>query len=250
MKIKLITTSIAAVLLLNACALGPSTKGDYSKADPSITKEEVNFFSSSGYMACAAGGAVGALGGVLACLGKDPSTMVACGAAGAIAGCAVFMGGNYYLNSLRSEYKLVEDRINAVTKDIEEDNKRLSALNTQTTELIKQDKNYLANLNKTIKNKEELKKAKEDKLVQINANIAYLTDTSEAYAKKLSSFDEVRKGIVLDDKGNNIKLSADDKKQLALLDKRLKQLKQEKADLEKNISEFTAMSNVVSESMA
>ena len=93
---------IAGVLLSGCASTGSNSLGMGAPApDSRLTQgTDAQFFSKSGYQACA----MGAGAAVLACVLSNPNNKAVCMIAAGVAACGVAMGANYYVDQRRSEY--------------------------------------------------------------------------------------------------------------------------------------------------
>lgn len=168
-------TSLIA-LTLSAFLAGCASSKSETDVDPLLSgKDSPTFFSGSGWGACATGAAVTGLSCLL--LKKEDKAVCLAAAAG---GCAVAMSANYLLDKVRSDYKNTEDQLTAVKQNIDESITTTQALTATTQKLIEKDKLEIASIKKKIANGEADKTALENKLKQMDANIAKLNKEKEA----------------------------------------------------------------------
>ncbi len=242
MRFTTITAMAAAVcLLLSGCAGTAGGSGyDYSDADPSLTKNETNFFSESGWQACA----IGAVVGLGACMfaGNDASSRLTCAALAVPAGCGIFMGGNYLLDEMRVNYKTKEEQLDRMAQLVAKDNAKLSALNRDAQALLEKDKENLARLERQITdgsvNSDELNA----KLADYNSNITYLQKNAAEAQKRLDQYKDVRAKLLFTDDGKQeLQLTAAQREELAQLDAEI-------ADLEESIALSTEVQIAYAES--
>ncbi|MDY7220307.1 hypothetical protein TOI97_12110 [Denitrificimonas sp. JX-1] len=158
-----------AILVSGCAATGSHMLG--SSADPRLTNNDTaQFFSKSGYQACAAAAGVG----VLACLASNSSNKAACAIAAGIAACGVAMGANYYLDDRRSKYSDTNQRLQVMTQDIQEDTQRVVQRTQVAQRVIVDDKAKLAQIQKDLSSKRlDIAQANKD-LATIDSNIALL----------------------------------------------------------------------------
>ncbi len=243
MKLKLLSLALIATLTLNGCANQAGDGYDYSKADPSITQDEVNFFSKSGYQACA----IGAFTGVAACLISNSSDKLACAAIAAVGGCLVLMGSNYVLDDVRTKYKQKEDQLNAISDLVKKDSDRLKKLNAKTKTLIEREKKEIAKIQseskKGVKDADVIKK----KLDDVNNNIAYLEKSKEKYEEQLKTYSEVRDGLLVDENGKKVSLNAEQQKKKKALEQDINNLKKEIDSLKSTLLTYSKQRTILTE---
>ncbi len=165
-----VSLAISSAILLSGCA---STGSDMAagSADSRLTSSEsAKFFSKSGYQACAVGAGVG----VLACLASNSSNKAACAIAAGITACGVAMGANYYLDDRRSQYADTNERLQAMTQDIQQDTDRVVQRTQVAQRVIADDKALMAKIEQDRASKKlDVAKANKD-LASIDNNIALL----------------------------------------------------------------------------
>ena len=132
--------------------------------------DEARFFSKSGLQACAGG----ALVGLATCKLTNSCDSNKGMATAALVGCGVGMGANYYLDQRRSEYANQEQRLDAMIADVREDNRKLETLTATATDVLKQDKQTLANLKTELAKQQVQKSAAQTQLAKVDANTQYL----------------------------------------------------------------------------
>lgn len=181
--------SLSGALILSGCAsTGSSFLSDDSSADPRLTQgSDAQFFSKSGFQACAAGASVA----VLACMVSNSSNKAGCAIAAGVAACGVAMGGNYYLDQRRSQYSNTNERLQVMTTDVQEDTQRIVARTETAYAVISDDKKRLAEMEQqqavNALNAEEAKK----ELQQIDQNIAVLNRDLDNMNKKVGEYQKV-----------------------------------------------------------
>jgi peptidoglycan hydrolase CwlO-like protein len=184
-----VTTILISTMLMSGCAdsmysmphFGSSspaastqTQPAVGQADPRLTQsDEAQFFSRSGWTACAGGAVVGVIG----CQLLSHNDKAKCMLASALVLCGVAMGTNYYLDQRRSQYSNTEQRLDAMIADVREDNRKLQNLTQTARTVMAEDKQQLTKLKKDIAaNKVEKSKAQQQ-IAEIDANTKYLKDT-------------------------------------------------------------------------
>ena len=199
--------------------------------DENLTKEDASFFSKSGAVACATGAVVG----ILACL--NAKDKLACAIAAGAAGCAVAMTGNYVLDKVRENYKNTEDQLDA-TKAIAEDGiKSTKELYTGIQETMKEDQAEIKQLQKDIKKGKKTQADLENRVVQMDKNIAFIRDRIEKTDKTLTDIKNTRDELSKDvaQKGPNSKAA----KNLKELDGKIAELTKTKSDLESALIDYS-----------
>lgn len=134
---------------------------------------EISFFSKSGMQAC--GG--GALAGVVTCKLTNTCDSTKGALQAAVLGCGIGIGANYYLDYQRGQYANAEQRLDALISDVRADNQKLQSLTVQAQQVLKQDKQTLAQIQNGIKRKSLEKNAAQTQLAKVDANTQTLNKT-------------------------------------------------------------------------
>ncbi len=97
---------------------------DSASPDPRLTQSnDAEFFSKSGYQACAVGAGIGILG----CALSNSSNKAVCAIAAGITACGVAMGAELLtLDQRRSEYADTTTRLAKMNSDVEQDTRTSS----------------------------------------------------------------------------------------------------------------------------
>lgn len=167
-------TLVLLTTLAGCKALEGGSQASGPQPNPQLSNSsEARFFSKSGLAAC--GG--GALAGLATCkltntCDSDKGMITA-----ALVGCGVGMGANYYLDHRRSEYADTEQRLNAMITDVREDNRKLQTLATTASDVLKQDRQTLANVKSQLAKKQMDNAAAQQQLAQVDANTRYLRNS-------------------------------------------------------------------------
>jgi peptidoglycan hydrolase CwlO-like protein len=158
----------------SAPAASTHTQAAAGQADPRLTQsDEAQFFSRSGWTACAGGAVVGVIG----CQLLSHNDKAKCMLASALVLCGVAMGTNYYLDQRRSQYSNTEQRLDAMIADVRADNQKLQNLTQTARTVMAEDKQQLAKIKQDIAaNKVEKTKAQQQ-IAEIDANTRYLKNT-------------------------------------------------------------------------
>lgn len=128
---------IAGVLLSGCASTGSNSLGMGAPApDPRLTQgTDAQFFSKSGYQACA----MGAGAAVLACVLGNPGNKAVCMIAAGVAACGVAMGANYYVDQRRSEYADTNQRLQKYNSDVQLDTQKVVMRTATAQQVINDD---------------------------------------------------------------------------------------------------------------
>lgn len=205
----------------------PEPEEDYQLVDNSLTNDEVNFFSSSGYKSCFIGAATGAATCLL--LGGNALQCTL----SAVGGCVVTMGGNYFLDKLRASNKSKEEKIDEVAEAIKKDNALTSKLVANAKTSVAKEKKEIAQLEKDIKKGKADKVAVENKQKKLDQTIAWLTKQRDEAKKHYESISNTRMYL------NEGKLSSNENVKAKDLDKELKIAENNIKDLNSTLDEYS-----------
>lgn len=216
----------ALAFTLTGCAsMSSGEEPDYSNVDPSLTQDEANFFSESGWTACAIGAGLGALTCIIR--GGDSGDMLACSAIAVPAGCGIFMGGNYLLDEVRVNYKTKEAQLDHVASLVKQDNEKLRNLNQNAEELLKRDRAELAKMEKDLAAGAISADDLNAKLADMDDNIRYLSDSRDVAKQRLEDYQHTRDELLKTDDGQaKATLSAADREALAQLNTEIAELEE------------------------
>jgi uncharacterized protein HemX len=157
------------ILILTGCQTTGSLNG--GQVDPRLANSHsAQFFSQSGFQACAGG----ALAGVLACKISNANDKGKCMILAGLAGCGVGMGANYYLDDKRAKHANVEDRLDAYIADVRKDNEDLQGVIEDSRGVIADDRSKIEQLRKAIATKQVKRKEAQKQLADIDNNAAFL----------------------------------------------------------------------------
>ncbi|MFQ1064818.1 hypothetical protein [Bordetella trematum] len=181
--------TMAATLAITGCASTGSSMLGGAQVDPRLDAgNDAEFFSRSGFQACAGAAALG----VAACLLTAPSNKKAmCAIIAGVAACGVAMGTNYYLDYRRSQYKTTGEMLDAMTQDVEQDTQKLQQRSQTIQAVIDSDKQKLAQLNAEVKTGRMQEEAARKQLRNIDANIARIKKEQANIDDKIASYREV-----------------------------------------------------------
>jgi len=176
-------------LLLSGCANTGSSMLDGSESpDPRLTQgNDAQFFSKSGYQACAVGAGVGILG----CALSNSSNKAVCAIAAGITACGVAMGANYYLDQRRSEYADTTTRLAKMNSDVEQDTQKVVARTATAQQVIQDDQARIAQIKKDMANKKIDKTKAQAQVAEIDSNIARLRKDLTNMRTKVTEYTKV-----------------------------------------------------------
>lgn len=217
-----------AVFLFTGCA---TQNTDY--VDPSLKKSGAHFFSKSGFGACA----VGASFGILACLASKSDDKFACALLAGAGGCAIAMSTNYVFDNIRSKYAETEQQLDAISDLVKKDIAAVSDVKKATENLIENDKRSIATLEEQYQNKKNSKRALDNKLKEIDANIAYINEKLGAIDKKIDSYNYAKS------KYETQSLSEGEQEKLLKLEDNIASLKAERDSLYALSETYTSQRN-------
>lgn len=183
----LISFVVAGSILLTGCAsTGSNLTGN--NPDPRLTQgPTAEFFSKSGYQACA----VAAGAGVLACALSNSSNKTVCAVVAGVAACGVAMGANYYLDQRRSQYSNTTERLQVMTKDVQADTDKVVARTAIAQQVINDDQQNIAQIKRDMASK-TLDKAKAQKdIASIDENIGLLRKDLSNMRNKVTQYTKV-----------------------------------------------------------
>jgi len=223
---------ISLVVALSACqtleGLGP---GGSSPLDPRLANSHsAQFFSKSGFQACA----VGAITGALACQLGNPSNRTSCMLIAAAAGCGVGMGANYYMDYQRSQYANTEDRLDAAIADVRKDNQALQSLADTARQVIADDRQKMEKIRREIASKTVQRSQAEQQLAEVDANTAYLKKLLADVQNKQQEWETVAAA----ERSNG-------GARLDLLQAEIHRLKQQRIDLETEVDQMYAQRSAI-----
>src|SRR5690554_111453 len=186
---KLLIGSAVALFLSGCASTGSSMlSGNQSAADPRLTQgNDAQFFSKSGYQACAAGAAVGIAG----CMLSGTSNRTACMITAGIGACGVAMGANYYLDQRRSEYASTTERLEVMSQDIQKDTQRVIARTETARQVMADDRARIERLETEIAEQRIDQEAAERELAAIDSNISILRRDLGNMQRSVTEYEEV-----------------------------------------------------------
>ncbi|WP_454691464.1 hypothetical protein [Achromobacter aloeverae] len=180
---------MAMTLALGGCASTGSNMVGEGQLDPRLTEgSDAKFFSQSGFESCA----MAAAGGVAVCLLAAPSNKKAmCAVAAGVAMCGIAMGTNYYLDYRRSQYKTTGATLDAVTKDVEEDTRKLQQRSQTLQAVIDTDQRKLAQLRDDVAQGRMQQADARAKLRDIDRDMARIKLEQDNIDSKIASYREL-----------------------------------------------------------
>ncbi|WP_392564851.1 hypothetical protein RHO13_05680 [Orbus wheelerorum] len=194
-----------------------------SSVDPELTNNNsAEFFSKSGWQACAMGAGIGGIG----CYLINQKNPAACLVAAAVS-CGIAMGGNYYLDAKRSQYANEEQRLNAYIEDVKANTAQVKLVSDSAKKVLDKNLATLKILDKQIAENKINTDEAQQQLKSIDANISYLNE-------KLANMKTTEKDwrtISTKEKGSGVNV--------AKLDAQITQLNKQITVLEKQINLVT-----------
>lgn len=170
-------------LLLGGCASTGS-----NMVDPRLTQgSDAQFFSKSGYQACA----IGAGSGVLACLVSNSGNKTVCAIAAGVTACGVAMGANYYLDQRRSEYANTSQRLQAYNNDVQADTQKVVARTATAQQVIQDDQAQIAQIKRDLASKKIDQTQAKKQIASIDSNIAQLRTELTNMRTKVKGYSDV-----------------------------------------------------------
>lgn len=178
---------VAGSILLTGCASTGSSMTTNSP-DPRLTQgSTAEFFSKSGYQACA----VAAGAGVLACALSNSGNKTACAVVAGLAACGVAMGANYYLDQRRSQYSNTTERLQVMTKDVQADTDKVVARTAVAQQVINDDQQSIAKIKRDIAAKTVDKTKAAAELASVDENISLLKKDLGNMRNKVTEYTKV-----------------------------------------------------------
>lgn len=234
----LLKPKLAAVLglsvsiFLSGCtATGSSFLNN--NTDPRLsTGSEAEFFSKSGFQACAAGAGVAAV----ACLLSNSGNKTACMIIGGIAACGVGLGANYYVDGRRAQFADTNVRLQHMTTEVEEDTRRIMARTQTFKDIIKDDEKQLAQVQQQLAQKSIDAVQAKNELAQLDRNI-------NAMNKELAVMDDKVKQYR--DAANIEKSDGANAAKIAELNKQINAMEQEKQKVQQLLLAHTRSRNAI-----
>ncbi|MCE8025775.1 hypothetical protein [Billgrantia aerodenitrificans] len=188
----LVGSAVAGALFLTGCASTGSTmlgsSNGNTNADPRLTQgNDAQFFSKSGFQACAAGAAVG----VATCMLSGTSNRGQCAVIAGLAACGVAMGANFYLDQRRSEYASTTQRLEVMSQDIQADTQRVIARTETARQVMADDRARIERLESEIAEQRVNQEEAQRELAAIDGNIDILRRDLRNMQRTVSEYEEV-----------------------------------------------------------
>lgn len=186
----LLSFVMSASILLSGCASTGSSQTDASvpAADPRLTQgNDAQFFSKSGYQACAVAAGVGILG----CALSNTSNKAQCAIVAGIAACGVAMGANYYLDQRRSEYANTTERLQVMSQEVQQDTQKVAARTETLQQVIRDDQERLAQIKRDMDGKTIDKAKAQQEIATIDENIGLMRKDLTNMKAKVSEYQKV-----------------------------------------------------------
>lgn len=222
--IRKISLILCVSLVLSGCQSTTRT----ASVDPILTNNNsAEFFSKSGWQACAVGAG---LGGVTCYLvTRDSLTCLVAAAAS----CGIAMGGNYYLDAKRSEYANKEMRLASYINDVQANTAQVKSVTDSAQIVLDKNLMTLKKLDKDIAtNKVDITEAQKE-LRGIDANINYLN----AKLIRMKTVEQDWRSVSKEEKYTGINVTKLDEqiillnKQILVLEKQINVLTQQRSAL-------------------
>ena len=178
---------VSVSILFSGCASTGSSMTDAS-ADPRLTQgDDAEFFSKSGYQACAAAAAIG----VIACSLSNSSNKAQRAVIAATAACGAATGPKYYLDQRRTEYADTSERLQVMSLEVQQDTEKVAARTEIMNQVIQDDQQQLAMIKSQIDSK-TIDKAKAQKQIAIiDENIAVMRKDLTNMQAKVGEYSKV-----------------------------------------------------------
>ncbi|HCR96544.1 MULTISPECIES: hypothetical protein [Halomonas] len=187
----LVGSAIASTLALSGCASTGSSlfnSSDNQSADPRLTQgNDAQFFNKSGFQACAAGAAVGVIG----CMLSGSSNQAQCAIIAGISACGVAMGANYYLDQRRNEYASSAERLQMMSKDIQQDTQKVIARTETARQVMAEDRQRIERLEQEMAEQRINQEMAQNDLAGIDSNIEILRRDIRNMQKTVTEYEEV-----------------------------------------------------------
>ncbi len=187
-KLQIAFVATAGMLLSGCATTGSSMLDNSASPDPRLTQSnDAEFFSKSGYQACAVGAGIGILG----CALSNSSNKAVCAIAAGITACGVAMGANYYLDQRRSEYADTTTRLAKMNSDVEQDTQNVITRTATAKQVIQDDQARIAQIKRDIANKKVDKTKAQAQIAEIDSNIARLRKDLGNMRTKVTEYTKV-----------------------------------------------------------
>jgi len=182
---------IAGVLLSGCASTGSNSLGMGAPApDPRLTQgTDAQFFSKSGYQACA----MGAGAAVLACVLGNPGNKAVCMIAAGVAACGVAMGANYYVDQRRSEYADTNQRLQKDNSDVQLDTQKVVMRTATAQQVINDDKAQVEQIKRDLASKKIDQAQAQKQIASIDSNIDQLRLEVKNMQSKVTGYNEAMK---------------------------------------------------------
>ncbi|MDN6180133.1 MAG: hypothetical protein L0I84_03895 [Halomonas subglaciescola] len=191
LKKLLLTSAVAGSLALAGCASTGSSLlpgSSSNSADSRLTQgNDAEFFSKSGFQACAGGAAVGVMG----CMLSNSGNKTVCAVAAGIAACGVAMGSNYYLDQRRSEYASSEERLAVMSQDIQADTAKVVKRTETARQVMADDRARIVALQDKMESQTLERESAERELAGIDSNIEILRRDVSNMEKSVAEYQDV-----------------------------------------------------------
>lgn len=236
----LLVSLVSCTLLISGCSSN-SGGGFFSgfggaDPDPRLAQYDVETSGSSYASSCAIGAGVA---GFSCLLMVDKEHYAACIAAAA-AGCAVFMGGNAILDSLRTKYHTREQQLNGLIEMNTDLNKTALQMAQASKDVYLETERKIQRMQEGIKTNQVSREQIVAQIEQNEANAELLQKNLETYEESLTSLKDARRGLV---SGQN--LNAQERKRLRECDRQIAALQTAIDDMRASLEGFVSQRNVL-----
>jgi len=193
---------LAGSLLLGGCANTGSSMLGGDTTDPRLTQgNDAQFFSKSGYQACAVGAGIGILG----CALSNTNNKAVCAVAAGITACGVAMGANYYLDQRRSEYSNTSQRLAKMNSDVQQDTQNVITRTATAQQVINDDQQRIAQIKQAMASNQLNKTKAQADIAEIDNNIARMRKDLGNMRTKVTEYTKVAQQERQDGAGDEIK---------------------------------------------
>lgn len=233
LKPKLFTalTLSVAVFISGCTATGSGFLGE--SADPRLTTgQNTEHFKRKTLLACATGASVGVVG----CLLSGTNNQAACMIIAAIAGCGIGAGTTAYLDSRRAEYSNTNERLQAMTNDVQADTQVLMARTQVFKEVIRDDEIHMRQLKKQLESKKIDAEKAQKELKKIDSNISVMNKEMTDINERINQYQEV---------SNKERADGASAQSISTLNTEIEKLKKEKATIENILVSHTNARNAI-----
>ncbi len=228
LRTTLISAALCGLMTLSGCnsTFGGPSAGD---ADPRMTNDDFSVDQSSYATACVTGALI--TGATCLLLSGDKKAICLAAAAG---GCAVFMGGNALLDSLRKNYHTREQQLDAFIDQMEQNRQKAAYMAATAEQVYQEDHAKLAEMKAEIEKNTADKKKLEKTIARYDGNILVLQDNISYHEKQLQLFQDTKSQIIAEGA-----ITKEQRKQLKECDREIAKLQANVDDMKNLLTNFT-----------